>query len=436
MRKKLLVALFSISLLIMILASTNKIKMAIASGTIYINADGSISPASNIVTTNNITYTFTANINDSIVVYRGNIIIDGAGYTIQNPGASNNGILVESANNVTIKRVKIKGFIGAGVFLYYAMQCKIQDNILTENGYGIETQGNPTDTIISGNKILSNTNGIFLQGGSKNQIYNNDIMSQPHYGLRIHFSSTNNTIYGNNIIENNLAHFSAASIEISGGSQNNKFYHNNIEGDSPLVYLEVATYPNLWDNGSTEGGNYWSNYMGTDGNGDGIGDTPYNMSASNTDNYPFISQIGTVTRSYSPYSQELSISSNSTAQAFTFDIGTKQISFNGTGTAGTTGFCDIAFPSDLLSGTITVYKDDALLTLVTDYTQSFNGTHYMLHITYLHSNHTLKIVGTEVIPEFQPLAIIALFTVLTATIIFLKQKRKNKHALALQTKLT
>jgi parallel beta-helix repeat protein len=290
--------------------------------------------------------------------------------------------------------------------------------------------GSPTDTIVSGNKILSNTNGIYLQGGSKNQIYNNDIMSQPHYGLRIHSSSTNNTIYGNNIIENNLAHYSFASIEISGGSQNNKFYHNNIEGDSPLVHLEVATYPNLWDNGSTVGGNYWSDYMGTDGNGDGIGDTPYNMSASNTDNYPFINQIGTVTRSYSPYSQELSISSNSTIQAFTFDTGTKQISFNVTGIAGTTGFCDIAFPSDLLSGTITVYKDDVLLTIGIDYTQSFNGTHYILRITYLHSTHTLEIVGTEVIPEFQPVTTLALFTVLTIAIVFLKQKRKNEHALA------
>ena len=425
MSKKLFVALFSISLLAIILLSTIKIETVNASGTIYLNSDGSISPPSNIVTTNNITYTLTANINDSIVVYRGNIIIDGAGYTLQNPGALDNGILVDSVNNVTIKNAKIRGFIGAGIFLYYAKQCKIQDNILTENGFGIETQGAPTDTIISGNKILSNTNGIYLQGGSQNQIYNNYIMSQPHYGLRIDSSSTNNTIYGNNIIENNIAHYSFASIEISGGSQNNKFYHNNIEGDSPLVYLEVATNPNLWDNGSTVGGNYWSDYMGTDGNGDGIGDTPYNMSASNTDNYPFISQIGTVTRSYSPYSQELSISSNSTVQAFTFDIGTKQISFNVTGTAGTTGFCDIAFPSDLLSGTISVFKDGAPLIMGIDYTQSFNGTHYILQITYLHSTHTLEIKGTEVIPEFQPLAIIALFMMLTTAIILLKHKKKK-----------
>ena len=358
-------------------------------------------------------------------MYRGNIIIDGAGYTLQNPGALDNGILVDSVNNVTIKNAKIRGFIGAGIFLYYAKQCKIQDNILTENGFGIETQGAPTDTIISGNKILSNTNGIYLQGGSQNQIYNNYIMSQPYYGLRIDSSSTNNTIYGNNIIENNIAHYSFASIEISGGSQNNKFYHNNIEGDSPLVYLEVATNPNLWDNGSTEGGNYWSDYIGTDGNGDGIGDTPYNMSPSNIDNYPFISQIGTVTRSYNPFSQQLSISSNSIVQAFAFDTGTKQISFSVTGTEGSTGFCDIVFPSELLSGTITVYKDDALLTIGQNYTQSFNGTHYILHITYLHSTHTLEIVGTEVIPEFQPLAILALFTVLTIAIVFLKQKKKK-----------
>jgi len=46
---------------------------------------------------------------------------------------------------------------------------------------------------------------------------------------------------------------------------------------------------NIWDNGSE--GNYWSNYNGTDSNGDGVGDTPYVIDENNQDNYPLMEQF-------------------------------------------------------------------------------------------------------------------------------------------------
>lgn len=46
---------------------------------------------------------------------------------------------------------------------------------------------------------------------------------------------------------------------------------------------------NIWDNGTT--GNYWSNYNGTDNNGDGIGDTPYVIDHNNQDNYPLMTEF-------------------------------------------------------------------------------------------------------------------------------------------------
>ena len=55
-----------------------------ASGTIYIRADGSVDPQTTpILNVRNVYYTFTADIHDSIVVERDNIVIDGAGYTVQ-----------------------------------------------------------------------------------------------------------------------------------------------------------------------------------------------------------------------------------------------------------------------------------------------------------------------------------------------------------------
>jgi hypothetical protein len=61
------------------------IKPVVAQGIIYIRFDGSVDPdAAPILTVDNITYTFTDNVvNQTIVVQRDDIVIDGAGYILQ-----------------------------------------------------------------------------------------------------------------------------------------------------------------------------------------------------------------------------------------------------------------------------------------------------------------------------------------------------------------
>ena len=70
--------------------------------TIYIRADGSVDPpTAPILNVGNISYAFTANINDSIVIERDNIVVDGASYTLPGDGKSN-GFLLSGRTNVTI----------------------------------------------------------------------------------------------------------------------------------------------------------------------------------------------------------------------------------------------------------------------------------------------------------------------------------------------
>ncbi|MCK4481960.1 hypothetical protein KAU55_01950, partial [Candidatus Bathyarchaeota archaeon] len=72
---------------VFLMASSFNIQTVKASGTIYIRADGSIDPpTANIATANNVTYTFTSNINESIIVKKGDITIDGKGHMLHGLG--------------------------------------------------------------------------------------------------------------------------------------------------------------------------------------------------------------------------------------------------------------------------------------------------------------------------------------------------------------
>jgi hypothetical protein len=86
---------------------TFNIQTVKASGTIYIKADGSVDPpTANITSTDNITYTFTNNNYDEIVVERDNIVVDGAYLTLQGKGAQySKGINLIGRSNVTIKNL-------------------------------------------------------------------------------------------------------------------------------------------------------------------------------------------------------------------------------------------------------------------------------------------------------------------------------------------
>ena len=84
---------------------------------ITINADGSVSGTANIISADNVTYTFTGNITGYITVARNNIVIDGAGYTLEAEGDQDGtGILLSGMTNVTICNTQIVNF-EVGVWL-------------------------------------------------------------------------------------------------------------------------------------------------------------------------------------------------------------------------------------------------------------------------------------------------------------------------------
>ena len=120
----------------------------------------------------------------------------------------------------------------------------------------------------------------------------------------------------------------------------------------------------------------------------------------------------------------ISTFSNSTVSDLTFSKAEARLSFTVDGLSGTIGFCDITIPSELMSGTFSLYKDDVLLVEDMDYIQSFNGTHYTFSLTYEHNTHTIEIFSTTVIPELTSIVLMLTFIIVTLTMIVVNRKKR------------
>jgi parallel beta-helix repeat protein len=109
--------------------------------------------------------------------------------------------------------------------------------------------------------------GILLSGSNTTVIYN--YLTENQQGLFFGFNGVNETIPADIIVHHNSFEYNL--IQING------------------CFCEEYPKTRNPTNGTTEDkGNYWSDYNGTDANGDGIGDTPYIIDEMNLDRYPLM----------------------------------------------------------------------------------------------------------------------------------------------------
>ncbi len=225
-------------------------------------------------------------------------IIDGnspEGYrvpiTIQCDGVSVSGFTLlygyagiqMGSNNSDISGNRIAGG-QHGVILVHGDNNSITGNIFESIGLSSAIQlSYSSNNLVNENYIDSCVEGIQIwQSSNNNTVTGNTITNCQDVAIRFQYSN-DNTILGNNISHSGYGTTIYASNRNT--ISNNNYVGNTVQFSANETYALTFGY-NVSVNTINE--NYWSDYNGTDNDGNSVGDTPYVIDENNQDNYPLM----------------------------------------------------------------------------------------------------------------------------------------------------
>ena len=183
-----------------------------------------------------------------------------------------------------------------GIGLYNSENNSIIGNIVQSIGYSAAIQlSYSNNNLLKNNYVDSCTEGIQLRAGSSNNmVTENTITNCQFVAVRLLGEYSPPRWYnpsGNTIMRNNISN-SGCGTTIYGSNRNiisnNNYVNNTIQFSANEDYLLAWGY-NVSINTIKE--NYWSDYNGTDADGDGIGDTPHILYENNMDHYPLMKPV-------------------------------------------------------------------------------------------------------------------------------------------------
>ncbi len=335
------------------------------------------------------------------------------GFTLQNSStvlgsATSNGIIVDHSNRSTIIGNKIV-MNRNGIELDSSMDCTITENLIVSNSDNGIALSSSEDNMLSNNNVSSNNlDGISLVLSQNNTVSGNTLNDNGYRGINL-ISSVANTIVRNEIATDyyGISLLASTSGKIAGNSfvlneesgifldshsDNGIIYHNNFLSNTNQVQSKDSI--NEWYFSGE--GNYWSDYNGTDSNGDGIGDSPYVINALNVDGNPLMGNYSEFVVELGIQDYEVEVISNSSVASFEFTTGAvtgnRIIYLNVTGQQGTVGFCRLRIPQEVMTMPFIVMTGDQEIspTLIS----ADNQTGSQLYFTYANGNFRITIISS------------------------------------------
>ena len=238
---------------------------------VAIKLDGSVDPSNAPIQRDGDLYSFTGNIFTAVVVERDNIVIDGGGYTVQGVGVGQ-GIILSYRSNVTVKNIKVIGF-EHGIYLYFSSPSAIlpgntlANSTIRDNVYGISLYYSSYN-IISNNTITNNNYGIGIYSGGwdyysdSNLVENSEISNNAESGIYLGGHQAGSLIEGNRLMQNRNGVSGGGSVGGVG------IVNNVFESEENGIYLPAADIWGLDVVNNTVLSNGNGIYLYFDGSGD------------------------------------------------------------------------------------------------------------------------------------------------------------------------
>ncbi len=278
-------------------------------------------------------------------------------------GATVGQLFVANCTDVRIASLSIAQ-MAFGVTVAFSNNVAILGNNLSSNSYGLKLYAVENATvdgnILSGNQYV----GAYVSGPSFLRFSRNNVSLNGEVGVGVYYSRSNTELAGNEVFGNlnGVVIYDSTDVavtynNISGngytfpygygvgswmGSTAIHVHHNNFVDNFHQATGDGVT----WDDGYPNGGNYWSDYFGTDQcsgpaqdvcpDPDGIGDVPYAVDAAR-DQYPLMTPAALPPTDREPPATTVSLAGTTGKEGWYVSPVTVTLAANdgGSGTAGT-----------------------------------------------------------------------------------------------------